>query len=190
MHILRHKRSKAGVKITDAEELDTDVTCSKYNSLPTPEVNKARAALKSSSLELRAVVKDPLPDALRDVAPNPSVSKSIEPTEIDDRTHENQSCSHQNNAPRPSLMARNSTFEVPLFIFCCTNLPVCARGMHGNGASSSFALSRNRSSVCIYHVVQKYGKGNWKLILHCYRDTFEERTEVDLKDKWRNMTRS
>ncbi|KAI3749806.1 hypothetical protein L2E82_20422 [Cichorium intybus] len=37
--------------------------------------------------------------------------------------------------------------------------------------------------------VQKYGKGNWKLILNMYRDIFEDRTEVDLKDKWRNLIR-
>ncbi|KAL7187270.1 hypothetical protein ACSBR1_037352 [Camellia fascicularis] len=33
------------------------------------------------------------------------------------------------------------------------------------------------------------GIGNWKLILNSCRDIFEERTEVDLKDKWRNMIR-
>ncbi|GMH13058.1 hypothetical protein Nepgr_014899 [Nepenthes gracilis] len=37
--------------------------------------------------------------------------------------------------------------------------------------------------------VKKYGIGNWKLILNVYRNIFEERTEVDLKDKWRNLTR-
>ncbi|XP_076911011.1 uncharacterized protein LOC143568846 isoform X1 [Bidens hawaiensis] len=37
--------------------------------------------------------------------------------------------------------------------------------------------------------VQKYGRGHWKLILSMYRDIFEDRTEVDLKDKWRNLTR-
>ncbi|CAL9120442.1 unnamed protein product, partial [Musa textilis] len=37
--------------------------------------------------------------------------------------------------------------------------------------------------------VEKHGKGNWKIILNCYSDIFEEGTEVDLKDKWRNMTR-
>ncbi|KAB5530219.1 hypothetical protein DKX38_020300 [Salix brachista] len=37
--------------------------------------------------------------------------------------------------------------------------------------------------------VKKYGKGNWKLIWNSRRDVFQERTEVDLKDKWRNMTR-
>ncbi|KAK8921092.1 Telomere repeat-binding factor 3 [Platanthera zijinensis] len=36
--------------------------------------------------------------------------------------------------------------------------------------------------------VAKYGKGQWKLILNIYK-IFEERTEIDLKDKWRNMSR-
>ncbi|PKA56080.1 Telomere repeat-binding factor 1 [Apostasia shenzhenica] len=37
--------------------------------------------------------------------------------------------------------------------------------------------------------VAKYGKGNWKVILKSYAEIFEDRTEVDLKDKWRNMSR-
>ncbi|EEF43178.1 uncharacterized protein LOC8261339 [Ricinus communis] len=37
--------------------------------------------------------------------------------------------------------------------------------------------------------VQKYGRGNWKVILSSKRDIFVGRTEVDLKDKWRNMMR-
>ncbi|KAG0485426.1 hypothetical protein HPP92_009505 [Vanilla planifolia] len=38
--------------------------------------------------------------------------------------------------------------------------------------------------------VAKYGKGNWKLILSRFAEVFEERTEVDLKDKWRFMSRN
>ncbi|KAE8039415.1 hypothetical protein FH972_011827 [Carpinus fangiana] len=135
-HAVWHKRSKGGVKITDTEEMDNDVSCSKYDSLPTPEVNKVQEALRSSSLELRAAVKDPLPDALRmaetvisnlvskdkqhepsvenqggkDVdAPNPSANTGGEPAQTNDSNPGNQSCSHQSNACRPSLMERNST---------------------------------------------------------------------------------
>lgn len=39
------------------------------------------------------------------------------------------------------------------------------------------------------NAVQKYGKGNWKFLLSAYQDIFVERTDVDLKDKWRNMSR-
>ena len=36
--------------------------------------------------------------------------------------------------------------------------------------------------------VNKHGKGNWKAILVEKRHVFQqERTTVDLKDKWRNM---
>ncbi|CAN1179981.1 Single myb histone 5 [Linum perenne] len=36
--------------------------------------------------------------------------------------------------------------------------------------------------------VAEFGKGKWKIILESRRDLFDDRTEVDLKDKWRNMT--
>uniref|UniRef100_A0A0E0LQ77 Uncharacterized protein n=1 Tax=Oryza punctata TaxID=4537 RepID=A0A0E0LQ77_ORYPU len=37
--------------------------------------------------------------------------------------------------------------------------------------------------------VQKYGKGNWKDIKMAYPDVFEDRSTVDLKDKFRNLER-
>ncbi|GLT34038.1 hypothetical protein SLA2020_085840 [Shorea laevis] len=37
--------------------------------------------------------------------------------------------------------------------------------------------------------VEKYGVGSWKMILKSNPEAFDERTEVDLKDKWRNLTR-
>ena len=49
-HNACHKCSKGGVRIV--EEEDTDALRSKYDSLPTPEVNRIKEALKSNSLEL------------------------------------------------------------------------------------------------------------------------------------------
>ncbi|KAH9610599.1 hypothetical protein KSS87_009844 [Heliosperma pusillum] len=39
--------------------------------------------------------------------------------------------------------------------------------------------------------VMKYGRGNWKMIMldSKFSEVFQGRTEVDLKDKWRNLTR-
>ncbi|MQL72240.1 hypothetical protein Taro_004593 [Colocasia esculenta] len=37
--------------------------------------------------------------------------------------------------------------------------------------------------------VKRHGKGNWKFILQSYPQIFENRTVIDLKDKWRNMTK-
>jgi hypothetical protein len=37
--------------------------------------------------------------------------------------------------------------------------------------------------------VWKYGKGRWKLILQNNYNIFQDRTEVNLKDKWRNLER-
>ncbi|XP_074557901.1 uncharacterized protein LOC141813813 isoform X2 [Curcuma longa] len=39
------------------------------------------------------------------------------------------------------------------------------------------------------NAVARFGKGNWKMILTTYTDILGDRTGVDLKDKWRNMTR-
>lgn len=41
----------------------------------------------------------------------------------------------------------------------------------------------------LWSSVKKYGKGKWKMILSMYPDVFVERSAVDLKDKWRNMSR-
>ncbi|KAM3740064.1 hypothetical protein ACB098_08G071100 [Castanea mollissima] len=234
-HVTWHKRSKGGVRIT--EEVDTDASPSKYDSLPTPEVNMIKEALKSSSLELQAVVKDPLPDALhlsetiiadmvkkrkihepsvenqseKDTdALNPSVEKSIA-AQTTDSGCGNQSCIPQSNATRPSLMERNGTAHTYEWDDSIDGSP---GGMTNRTGRLHLPSPKRKivSPLKKYEVtkfvrrrrlkrwslleedtlrtgVQKYGKGNWKLILNSYRDIFDERTEVDLKDKWRNMTR-
>ncbi|XP_072958341.1 uncharacterized protein [Typha angustifolia] len=37
--------------------------------------------------------------------------------------------------------------------------------------------------------VERHGAGRWKFIKNCHPKIFKDRTEVDLKDKWRNLMR-
>ena len=128
------KRSRGATAGTsNTEEMDARKSSNTYDCLPTPEINKVQEALRTSSLELQAVVKDPLPDALqladnvissmggknmiqepsvgqgRVNAPDPSVGTSAEAALANESNHENQCCGPQNNVPKASLMARNST---------------------------------------------------------------------------------
>lgn len=142
-----HKRTRGPIRISDIEDSETDASPNRFNSIPTPEVNKTQEALKSSSLELQAAVTDPLPEAVQVAgtvvselttknvahehalenqrrteadAANLSTDKSTEPVQSRDANLGNPSCSYQTNVPRPSLMERNSTartYEVILFLF-------------------------------------------------------------------------
>ncbi|CAK7324757.1 unnamed protein product [Dovyalis caffra] len=64
-HVVPIKRSKGPVKITDTEIAVGDISCCLYDTITTDEVNRVRGALRASSEELQARVKDPLPDALQ-----------------------------------------------------------------------------------------------------------------------------
>lgn len=222
-----------GAKIIDADASGADVS-GKMSDLPsTPEVREVQEALKSSSLDLKAVVKDPLPDALNiadtvvssierkdtgkqpveenHVGGNPSIAESSGAVQANEGTLGNRCCEHQKDAPRQSLMARSSTartFEWDDSVDSLTgDLP-----NPGNGVQLPSPKRRVVSPLKKYEInnlkkrrkfkrwsaseeetlrigVEKYGRGNWKVILNAYRDVFDERTEVDLKDKWRNLTR-
>lgn len=134
--LARHRRSKGGVKIiADNGETRRDASRSEYDLLLTPDVNRVQEALKSSSLELQAVVTDPLPDAIRlaeslvsnaarssanfecaeaqireDVsASDAPADQNVGPVPDGEVNHVNLSTSHQNNQHRPSLFERNGT---------------------------------------------------------------------------------
>ncbi|KAF8015005.1 hypothetical protein BT93_H0713 [Corymbia citriodora subsp. variegata] len=239
--LARHRRSKVGVKIIDnnGETGGDDAARSGFDTLPSPDVNRVQEELKSSSLELRAAVTDPLPDAIRladslvhnaagsstnfecaeaqireDVnASGASADQNVGPVPGSEENHVNLSTGHQNNQSRPSLFERNSSAhtyewddsidgspEGPLGNLDGVHLPSPRRGAVSplrKPLSRSMKVSGRRKvkrwsleeEETLRNGVQRLGKGNWKLILHCYRHIFEERTEVDLKDKWRNMNR-
>ncbi|CAJ1972992.1 unnamed protein product [Sphenostylis stenocarpa] len=137
-------------------------------------------------------------------------SHGISNNEADPMEKDQTSLPH-NCSRRPSLMEKNSTARVYEWVDSID-------GMEGGTSnySSRFNLPspkrRKLSPLNMYKPtgiikrrkskkwsqleeetlktgVDKFGRGNWKLILDSYKDIFEERTEVDLKDKWRNMTR-
>ncbi|KAF7152370.1 hypothetical protein RHSIM_Rhsim01G0242800 [Rhododendron simsii] len=227
-----------GVKITDTEELDLRKLSNYYECLPSPEINEVQEALRTSVAELQAVVKDPLPEALRLAenvmscmggqnmnqessgrgqngknvdAANPSVGTSPEAALANEANCDNQRSGHQNDVPKPSLMARNGTACTFEWDDSVDSLPEGSAD-HASRLHLSTPNRRLVSPLKKYQTpkisrrrkvkkwspleedtlrtgVQKLGMGNWKVILNAYREIFEERTEVDLKDKWRNMTR-
>nr|GME16400.1 Telomeric repeat-binding factor like [Ipomoea batatas] len=190
-----------GAKIADRDDLRAEAH-KQYDLPASPEVNKAQEALETSFMELRAVVKDPLPDALLEAA---AIMCQLSRPNMDDQPI-------QENASKRSLMERNSTAHVHEWNDSFDNLPEVS-GNREIRPQLPTPERRNISPLKKYEInrltkrrkakkwslveedtlrtgVERYGKGNWKLILHAYRGIFEERTEVDLKDKWRNMSSS
>ncbi|KVH94146.1 uncharacterized protein LOC112518217 isoform X1 [Cynara cardunculus var. scolymus] len=223
------RETHRGAKIVDPMETFRN----RYDSIPTPQVKKVQKDLKTSSFELRAVVQDPLLDALRyaesfkastsgeNMAQDHVVGNSnrinVEaPSSSNDRNckaseanGDDGFCRDQNKRPKPSLMERNSTAHTLEW-----SDSIDSSSKDGSPARPHLPSPKKRavSPLRIYKMeklarkrkkkrwttieedtlrtgILKYGKGNWKLILSTYRDIFEDRTEVDLKDKWRNLMR-
>ncbi|KAI4307546.1 hypothetical protein L6164_030722 [Bauhinia variegata] len=228
--LLKYKHAAASyrrlkrVKINDDAEEGPETLDGSYDPLPSSEVNKVRESLKSSSLELKALVKDPLPEALQrsdivrsDLAIKdmlhelPIENQSKESFQPNDANIGGKSSVYKSFVCRPSLMERNSTAQTYQWSNSIDDLP----GETSEYASKFHLPSPKRTDVSpleryepqkfisrrrarkwslleedtLRAGVQRFGKGYWKEILISYPDIFEERTEVDLKDKWRNMTR-
>ena len=62
------------------------------------------------------------------------------------------------------------------------------RGWDGEGISPRISWT-DEEVEALREGVDKHGKGKWKEILVEKRHVFQERTTVDLKDKWRNLSR-
>lgn len=125
-----------GVRISDSIESELEASSGQDGLLPSAEIQKAAKALKLSSLELRAMVKDPLPDALRlaetlssaardnmgrqsaennsDRSPPPMVSSSRMVQVSGEKCEAQHNC-HHSAASKPDRVNRNSAahpFEV------------------------------------------------------------------------------
>ncbi|CAA3028578.1 telomere repeat-binding 2-like [Olea europaea subsp. europaea] len=136
------------------------------------------------------------------VSPNPSAVNGVVRTDG----------GNPSNRPRPSLMERNSTAHTHEWDESNVNsledstdrvsrpkLPSPKRRLVSPLKKTGKGQTTKRRRVGKWSAeeedtlragVEEYGQGNWKCILKAYRHIFEgRRTEVDLKDKWRNMNR-
>uniref|UniRef100_A0A9I9E0M6 Telomeric repeat-binding factor 2-like n=1 Tax=Cucumis melo TaxID=3656 RepID=A0A9I9E0M6_CUCME len=140
---------------------------------------------------------------------NPTINKYAVPLQSVSANLKNLCNGRKIIFPRPSIMERNSTACTYEWNDSIDDLP---EGSNANRLRLPSPKRKDISPLKKYEetkvvrrrqckkwslleedtlrtAVQRFGKGNWKLILSSYRDIFDERTEVDLKDKWRNMTR-
>ncbi|XP_011090069.1 telomere repeat-binding protein 2-like [Sesamum indicum] len=213
-------RKARRAKIVESDEMKIGASNKNYNLPHSPEVNGVRKALQSSSLELQAVVKDPLPDALRLAEAISGVAredKGHDPTEVnhvagnqfvvDGAGVIHSTVPNVSDTRKRSLMERNSsahTYEWDgsqedrtdcrgrLQLPSPRVINVSPLDRYEAANIKKRRKARKWSTLeedTLRAGVQKYGKGNWKVILTTQRDIFEGRTEVDLKDKWRNLTR-
>ncbi|KAL3336226.1 hypothetical protein AABB24_032122 [Solanum stoloniferum] len=225
------KRTRGGVRISDSieSELEASSGGGQDGLPPSAEIQKAEKALKLSSLELRAMVKDPLPDALRlaetlslardnmghqpaenssDRAPPPMASSS-RMVQASGEKCEAQHNYHDSAASKPDRVNQNSAanpLELDDFLDEVTEgspskanrvtLPTPKTTKVSPLKKYEFKKITTRRKPMKWSSleedtlragVQKYGTGNWKVILDTYHGIFSVRTACDLKDKWRNM---
>lgn len=197
-------RTTRGVKIVDNDDPSSVFSHNKYGCLSPAEVTKLQEELRTSTSSLGAVVKDPLPDALnmaKNVVSNTdSVNGSIKKSNVG-----NKGSHLQTNATTASLMERNNTARTYEWDESTDGSASPASKPHLPSPKKRVVsplkkhetpkplrrkrkLWSNIEEDTLRTGVMKYGVGNWKLILNMYRDIFDDRTEVDLKDKWRNLT--
>ncbi|KAK6943493.1 SANT/Myb domain [Dillenia turbinata] len=231
-HVAGHARHRCirRVEIGGSKNSDSEEEPNQFDTLPTPAVNKAQEALKTSSMELQAAVKDPLPDALRmaerlalerpsvenpnrgnESTGNTSAEKSLDGNPANESNLENQESRRQSDVHKCNLMERNSTAHTVEWDDsddgASEGLPDQARRPHLCSPNTRFVSPLRKRDAApfgrrrqkkkwsveeedkLMQGVKKFGEGNWKLILDCYREVFQERTSTDLKDKWRNLMR-
>ncbi|KAJ0966197.1 hypothetical protein J5N97_027335 [Dioscorea zingiberensis] len=149
----------------------------KINPLPSPEMIMVKEGLRASFLDLQRVVRDPLPDAVALVT---KVSVEMPANMWDEKSGDSSSNESQGPLKKPHLPRSKKRAVSPLKI----------------QENSGFAGRRKKlrwtplEEDTLRSAVKRHGKGNWKLIKSCHPEIFEYRTEVDLKDKWRNLTRN
>ncbi|CAJ2631100.1 unnamed protein product [Trifolium pratense] len=220
-HQLKRKHSAiqtyhTGVRISDAEEASEEAKTTnlsfKFENLPSAEVEKVWESLRSSSIEVKAMVKDPLPDALhaseivrsklaaKDInrrppvenqsghvdAPDSTECKTIvlyQPNDINLGKKSSVHCSSSSRRLLPKLMERGSSAHTFEWDDSIENKPHVKQPKKKKRRWTSLEEDTLRDGV------KMFGEGNWRDIREFYRKIFEFRSAGDLKDKWRNLIR-
>ncbi|KAJ7520596.1 hypothetical protein O6H91_19G012300 [Diphasiastrum complanatum] len=168
-----------------------------------PEVSKAQQELKDSQSCLQSCVKDPLPAAI-EIAEEVRdfIEKSVHLSPV---TIERPANLPANNAV--SFVEWEAGDEIeddqaeisPSDSKCLRSPELKSKKVSPmkHLSSSMYQAHRRRHQKwskleedTLRKGVARHGKGRWKLILQKHLDIFQDRTEVDLKDKWRNVERS
>jgi hypothetical protein len=183
----------------------------------TRDLERARQGLLASVAQLEKLVEDPLPAALERLnengvgddsvqvpastsgrglqsAPAPSTRrKFLDPhpsahsqrcndDEIDDNPPTNSPSVTRQVQLTPLSSPQQMSPLVPM------NRPKPAPSRGGMAYRQKNKWSEEEVET-LKREVWKYGKGRWKLILQNNYNIFRDRTEVNLKDKWRNLER-
>lgn len=186
-------------------ELQEDVSGGNRN------LEEARQNLAKSCAELKELVTDPLPVLLREpdvtadapettpskkrqtaaptvkrslLEPHPSAQAQVWDDDEIEESPSRRSPSASRQLHLPPIPSPQRTTSHP-------RKPVTGESSFATGSGSKCRRQRKKWSDDEVEVlkkeVHKYGKGNWKMILNRNRDVFHGRTEVDMKDKWRNL---
>ncbi|KAL5705639.1 hypothetical protein ACHQM5_023917 [Ranunculus cassubicifolius] len=194
----------------DVDICDGNPRAKSTNSNPvvTPECREEHDDLNSTVVDLHDVVKDPLPDKLCMIADVSGNVKRESVMNVEDNQVVRRD-NTRNQAARQSLMERNSTAHAyrwvddeiesssegsanPQHPIVVHERSVISLTRRPTKDQTGRRKKRKWSSIeeqTLYDAVKEYGKGNWALILEKYSEIFEDRTGVDLKDKWRNLTK-
>lgn len=167
------------------------------------DLERTRQALADSRAELGKLVKDPLPALLRQqqpdgttevlrskrdlLEPHPSAQAQVwneDNDEIEESpSHSTPSASKRIRLPpihspeRRTVPPRKPTAGEP-------SLATPGGGVKHRRQKKKWSEEEVET---LKSEVNKYGKGRWKIILQKNKDVFHGRTEVDIKDKWRNL---
>ncbi|KAK4264089.1 hypothetical protein QN277_029424 [Acacia crassicarpa] len=189
-------RIKEGLVVSDGSALQNAAICMEkapeaggnQDSEQLGETDLTQRINEGSELATKAMHHEP-PSENQGTAvnvPEQNTCWSMVPYQpIDDNLKEQPSANHSNSR-HPGWMERDSTAHTYEWGDSFNDLP----GGSPNKRRKKVKWSSEEEDA-LREGVKKIGRGSWKQILRFHSEIFNKagRTEVDLKDKWRNLTR-